>query len=158
MKEKITEAQYEKDLKILTDYRKKSYFVAYFLLITTFLIGGHRFYLHSKMGTPLTKKEKDNDDFLELVASSLLVFFLFSTPILVFYLMVTFIIAFISSMKLFLIFLIVAPSLFIFEAFNIYKNISSKKQEAIESFKVVEEYRSLRKEEEYEKQFVMENL
>jgi hypothetical protein len=48
--------------------------------------------------------------------------------------------------------------LFIFEAFNIYKNISSKKQEAIESFKVVEEYRSLRKEEEYEKQFVMENL
>jgi fatty acid desaturase len=157
MKKEITESQYEKDLKILTDYRKKSYFIAYFLLITTFLIGGHRFYLHSKMGTPLTKKEKDNDDFLELVASSLLVFFLLSTPVVLFYLFVMFVMAF-SSMKLFLIFLIVAPPLFIFEAFNIYKNISSKKQEAIESFKVVEEYRSLRKEEEYEKQFVMENL
>tara|TARA_Y100000588_G_scaffold210270_1_gene224195 strand:- start:29461 stop:29934 length:474 start_codon:yes stop_codon:yes gene_type:complete len=157
METKITEIQYEKNLEILTNYRKKSYFLAYFLLITTFLIGGHRFYLHSKMGTPLTKKEKDKDDSLELVASGLLVFFLLSTPVLLFYFLVMFVMAF-SSMTLFLIFLIVAPPLFIFEAFNIYKNISSKKQEAIKSFKIVEKYRSLRKEEEYEKQFVMENL
>ena len=109
------------------------------------------------MGTPLTKKEKDKDDSLELVASGLLVFFLLSTPVLLFYFLVMFVMAF-SSMTLFLIFLIVAPPLFIFEAFNIYKNISSKKQEAIKSFKIVEKYRSLRKEEEYEKQFVMENL
>ena len=130
METKITEIQYEKNLEILTNYRKKSYFLAYFLLITTFLIGGHRFYLHSKMGTPLTKKEKDKDDSLELVASGLLVFFLLSTPVLLFYFLVMFVMAF-SSMTLFLIFLIVAPPLFIFEAFNIYKIISSKKQEAI---------------------------
>ncbi len=157
------ENEYNKNVDILNKYRRKNLFIAYFLLITTFLVGGHRFYLHGDYGKRLTKSEKDKDNDTEnIIYAGIFVILLMAAPIGILYFSATIILGLISAfIPIFSLLFLILPVLFLFEAFYIYNKTEKERLKAYAAYQEIEKYRLNKKEEkqkEYESQFVMENL